>query len=80
MYRVMWIRVLSNGCDSIYRSFRREFFRHRQLLKIMNDRSGIRLQDHLIEDKIAHFEKRIDELVYQLYDLTAEEIAIVENA
>ena len=46
----------------------------------MNDRSGIRLQDHLIEDKIAHFEKRIDELVYQLYDLTAEEIAIVENA
>ena len=50
-----------------------------QLLKIMNDRSGIRLQGHLIEDKRAHFEKRIDELVYQIYGLTDEEIAIVEG-
>jgi len=32
-----------------------------------------------LEDKIAHFEKRIDELVYQLYGLTDEEIAIVEG-
>ena len=32
-----------------------------------------------LEDKIAHFERRIDELVYQLYGLTAEEIAIVEH-
>jgi len=52
----------------------------RQVDQLLNDSSGIRLQYHLIEDKIAHFEKRIDELVYQLYDLTDEEIAIVENA
>jgi hypothetical protein len=49
------------------------------LLKIMNNRSGIQLQDHLLEDKIAHFKRRIDELVYELYDLTAEDIAIIEG-
>jgi hypothetical protein len=27
----------------------------------------------------AHFEERIDKLVYQLYGLTAEEIAIIER-
>ena len=30
MFRAMCIRVLSNWCDSIYRSFRHEFLRHRQ--------------------------------------------------
>ena len=33
-----------------------------------------------IEGKTGHFEKRIDELVYQLYGLTDEEIAIVEGS
>ena len=28
----------------------------------------------------THLESQIDQLVYQLYDLTEEEIAIVENA
>ena len=31
-----------------------------------------------VEDKIAHFEKRIDELVYKLYGLTDEEIALIK--
>jgi hypothetical protein len=32
-----------------------------------------------LEGKIAHFEKRINELVYHLYDLSDAEIAIVEG-
>jgi hypothetical protein len=32
-----------------------------------------------LEGKAAHFEKRIDELVYHIYGLTDEEIAIVEG-
>ena len=32
-----------------------------------------------IEAQIAHTDRAIDELVYELYDLTPEEIAIVEG-
>jgi hypothetical protein len=50
-----------------------------QLLKSKSIISGIRLQDHVIEEKIAHYENRIDELVYQLYGLTDKEIALIER-
>jgi len=33
-----------------------------------------------IEAQIAHTDRAIDELVYDLYDLTDEEIAIVEES
>jgi hypothetical protein len=31
------------------------------------------------EDEIAHLEKEIDEIVYELYGLTEQEIAVVES-
>ena len=33
-----------------------------------------------LEDEISKTDKKIDELVYQLYKLTKEEIAIIENS
>lgn len=32
-----------------------------------------------IKRKIAHFEDKVNEIVYKLYDLTDDEIKIVEN-
>jgi hypothetical protein len=43
------------------------------------ERESTLVHRYTIEDKIAHFEKRIDEFIYQLYGLTPEEIAIVEG-
>ena len=52
-----------------------------QLLRLYMEKETMILSTNIytIEDKIAHFERRIDELVYELYGLTAEEIAIVEG-
>ena len=52
-----------------------------QLLRLYEEKKMITVLANLytIEDKIAHFEKRIDELVYELYGLTAEEIATIEG-
>jgi len=38
------------------------------------------LQPHAKQAQVRDYEKQIDQLVYQLYDLTDEEIAIVERA
>jgi hypothetical protein len=52
-----------------------------QLLQLHETKGAksLSMNPYTIEDKIAHFERRIDELVYQLYRLTDEEIAIVEG-
>ena len=36
-------------------------------------------EDNALQSEIDRIDKEIDQMVYQLYDLTAEEIAIVEN-
>jgi REP element-mobilizing transposase RayT len=53
-----------------------------QLLKLNEEKSQTKLQTQLsqIENKIDYCENRINEIVYQLYNLTPEEIAIVENS
>ncbi|MFA5816570.1 MAG: TaqI-like C-terminal specificity domain-containing protein [Bacteroidales bacterium] len=52
-----------------------------QLLKLNDEKSETKLQTKVsqIESKIDYCENRINELVYQLYGLTAEEIKIVEG-
>ena len=52
-----------------------------QLLRLNVQKETINLSVNLytIEDKIAHFEKRIDALVYHFYGLTDEEIAVIEG-
>jgi hypothetical protein len=52
-----------------------------QLLKLYEEKSEVLLSARIkqIEDKIAHYEDKINETVYQLYGLTDEEIKIVEG-
>jgi len=52
-----------------------------QLLQLNLERAETKLQSKLnqIESKIDYCENRINEIVYQLYGLTAEEIKIVEG-
>jgi hypothetical protein len=52
-----------------------------QLLLLNHEMSTIKLQSAVlqIESKIEYCEDKINELVYQLYELTAEEIKIVEG-
>jgi predicted RNA methylase len=52
-----------------------------QLLKLNVEKSKTKLQTNLsqIESKITYCEDKINELVYQLYGLTEEEIKIVEE-
>jgi hypothetical protein len=52
-----------------------------QLLKLNEEKVDTKLQTKIsqIESKIYYFENRINELVYQLYELTEEEIKIVEG-
>jgi len=52
-----------------------------QLLRLYEEKETVVLSTNLytIEDKIAHFERRIDEFVYQLYGLSDAEIAVVEG-
>jgi hypothetical protein len=52
-----------------------------QLLRLYEEKETVMIPTsrYTIEDKIAHFENRIDELVYRLYGVTAEEIAIIEG-
>jgi len=51
-----------------------------QLLKLNEEKSSEKLQTKItqLEGKIDYCEQRINEIVYQLYDLTEEEIKIVE--
>lgn len=53
-----------------------------RMLKLHEDRAGEKNPDTLrrIEADIAATDRRIDRLVYDLYDLTADEIALVEGA
>ena len=52
-----------------------------QLLKLNEEITEIKLQTKVsqFENKIEYCEKRIKEIVYSLYDLTPEEIRIVED-
>ena len=52
-----------------------------QLLQLNKEKQNVKLQSKLeqIQSKIDYCENRIDQLVYQLYGLTEEEIEIVEN-
>jgi type I restriction-modification system DNA methylase subunit len=52
-----------------------------QLLKLNEEKAASKLQSKVsqIESKIDYCENRINEIVYQLYDLTGEEIKIVEG-
>lgn len=53
-----------------------------QLLQLNKDLQSEILESKkdLIKSKIAHFEDKINRIVYELYGLTEEEIKIVENA
>ena len=42
--------------------------------------SGDYLENPAKQAKVKEYEKQIDQMVYQLYDLTPEEIKIVENS
>lgn len=52
-----------------------------QLLKLNEEKAGTKLESKvlLLESKIDYCENRINEIVYQLYELTEEEIKIVEG-
>ena len=52
-----------------------------QLLRLYEEKETVMIptSSYTIEDKIAHFENRIDELVYRLYGLSDAEIAIIEG-
>ncbi|MCL4481846.1 MAG: N-6 DNA methylase [Bacteroidetes bacterium] len=52
-----------------------------QLLQLNEEKSEAKLQSRVsqLESKIDYCEGRINEIVYQLYDLTEDEIKIVEN-
>ncbi len=53
-----------------------------QLLKLNEEKQHQTLQTKIeqIQNRIDYCEQRINEIVYQLYGLTTEEIALVENA
>jgi type I restriction-modification system DNA methylase subunit len=53
-----------------------------QLLKLNEEKLQVKLQtkSNQLTSKIEYCENRINEIVYQLYELTPEEIAIVEEA
>jgi hypothetical protein len=42
--------------------------------------SGDYLENPAKQAKVKEYENQIDQMVYQLYDLTPEEIKIVENS
>lgn len=52
-----------------------------QLLKLNEEKAETKLQTKIsqLESKIDYCENRINEIVYQLYELTAEEIKIIEG-
>ncbi|TAL57404.1 MAG: hypothetical protein EPN85_14195 [Bacteroidetes bacterium] len=52
-----------------------------QLLKLNEEKAEAKLETKInqLKSKIDYFESRINEIVYQLYGLTAEEIKIVEG-
>jgi hypothetical protein len=52
-----------------------------QLLKLNAEKSATRLPSTInqFDEKIAYCEDKINQIIYQLYDLTEEEIAVVEE-
>lgn len=50
-----------------------------QLLKLSEEKESLKLQTKIdqIKSKIDYCENRINEIVFQLYDLTADEIKII---
>jgi adenine-specific DNA-methyltransferase len=50
------------------------------LLKLNEELKDAKLQTKItqLQSRIAHHEQRVNDLVYKLYDLTPEEIALVE--
>jgi hypothetical protein len=53
----------------------------RQLINLYTEKQEIKLSSQLciLEDKIARFEQQINEIVYQLYGLTENEIKMIEG-
>ena len=53
-----------------------------QLIIFNDEKQQTTLQTKLnqIQNRIDYCEQRINEIVYELYDLTKDEIAIIENA
>jgi uncharacterized protein Yka (UPF0111/DUF47 family) len=53
-----------------------------QLLQLNEEKAAAKLSSQVsqLESKIDYCENRVNELVYQLYELTPEEIKIVESA
>ena len=52
-----------------------------QLIKFYSEKDTLKLKTKIeqIESKIDYYENKINQLVYQLYDLTEKEIKIVEG-
>ena len=53
-----------------------------QLLQLNEEKQQAKLQSKIdqIQNRIDYAEQHINEIVYELYGLTKEEIALVENA
>lgn len=50
------------------------------MLEAKKQLGAARSEGHFYESKCATLDRQIDSLVYELYDLTPEEIAIVEGS
>lgn len=52
-----------------------------QLLQLNKDKKNVNLpnQIEMIENRIEHAESKINQIIYELYDLTTDEIKLIEN-
>lgn len=78
-------RLEKNEFDALFPKIRLEEFKNLPIKMTDNQKPFIDLVDQLLESKrkgedTTDLEQQIDALVYELYDLTPDEIAIVENS
>lgn len=80
--KILPIRIISfNNVDDILTY--NEIIKHVDLLlKLNEDLKNEKLQSKIeqIKTRIQHSEEKINQLVYELYELTADEIKIIEGS
>ncbi|MBK7099966.1 MAG: hypothetical protein IPH58_18775 [Sphingobacteriales bacterium] len=74
-----------NEFDDLFPKIRLEEFKKLPIPKCSNDKSISKLSKEISmlkqqEKNTTNLENQIDQLVYQLYELTEEEIAIIEGS
>ncbi|SNY41451.1 TaqI-like C-terminal specificity domain-containing protein [Orenia metallireducens] len=57
-----------------------DYDKYQVVRKVVNEWNSLQDEIQTLEEKIATTDKEIDRMVYQLYELTEEEIAIVEES